>query len=131
LPGYQAMSHLFTYMDSPVGRLRLEAADGALAAVYFPEHRGAPALRGIERPTEPVLRAAALQLREYFAGRRRRFELPVRSGGTAFQRAVWDALLTIPFGCTWSYSELARAVGRPLAVRAVGAANGRNPLSIV
>src|SRR6185436_10607509 len=78
----------------------------------------------------PVLDLAARELGEYFAGRRRSFSVPLRPEGTAFQRAVWRELLTIPFGETRSYGQIARAIGRPESVRAVGAANGANPLSL-
>ncbi|MGE8388794.1 MAG: methylated-DNA--[protein]-cysteine S-methyltransferase, partial [Pseudomonas sp.] len=80
---------------------------------------------------QPILREAARQLGEYFAGKRRRFELALDFAGTEFQRQVWAALLTIPFGQTRSYSDIARQIGSPSAVRAVGAANGRNPISII
>lgn len=79
----------------------------------------------------PILREAARQLGEYFAGTRRRFDLALDFAGTEFQRQVWAALLTIPFGETRSYSDIARQIGNPSAVRAVGAANGRNPISII
>lgn len=122
------------FMDSPLGRLLLVAADEGLVGVYYPEHRRArnTAARDVER--HPVLDSARRELAEYFDGARTRFETPLAPratrGGTEFQHAVWDALLAIPFGETRSYAELARAIGRPNAVRAVGAANGQNPISI-
>ena len=82
-------------------------------------------------PAARLLREAAQQLREYFAGRRREFSLPLAPQGTAFQQQVWQALQRIPYGHTWSYAELARHIGRPQATRAVGAANGRNPIPIL
>jgi methylated-DNA-[protein]-cysteine S-methyltransferase len=85
----------------------------------------------VESPRHSVLLEAERQLAEYFAGTRRTFELPLDFEGTEFQRSVWAALLTIPYGETRSYGQIARQIGRPKAVRAVGAANGRNPLSIV
>jgi methylated-DNA-[protein]-cysteine S-methyltransferase len=85
----------------------------------------------IDRPDHPVLRAAAKQLADYFAGRRRGFDLPLEFRGTDFQRRVWRALLDIPYGETRSYLDVARTLGNPAAVRAVGAANGRNPISII
>ena len=115
-------------MASPIGRLRLLAADGALVAVLLPDDPGPPAP---EAPRDPVLERARGQLAEYFAGARTAFDLPLRPAGTAFQREVWAVLQAIPFGETRSYANVARAVGRPAAVRAVGAANGRNPLAIV
>lgn len=119
------------HLDSPIGRLHLWARGDALAGVYFLEHKGAPAPAGPEQPDHPVLAAACQQLTEYFAGERRVFDLPVDAAGTAFQRAVWRALVEIRFGATTTYAALARAIGQPAAVRAVGAANGRNPLSII
>ena len=119
----------YTLMDSPVGTLRLEASDNGLAGIRF-ERRGRRR-PGAENPRHPVLVETARQLREYFAGRRQAFELTLDVSGTPFQRAVWKALLTIPFGETRTYGELARQVGRPSAARAVGAANGQNPVAIV
>lgn len=119
--------HTSTFV-SPVGPLVLVADDRALLAVDLP---GAPPRPGPESPGHPVLARAAAQLAGYFAGRRRAFDLPLAPAGTPFQQAVWRALAAIPFGETRSYAELARAAGRPRAVRAVGAANGRNPLPVV
>jgi O-6-methylguanine DNA methyltransferase len=81
--------------------------------------------------TSPNLKAAAAQLEEYFQGKRKTFDLPLTPRGTAFQQRVWQTLCQIPFGATWSYGQLARAVGNPAASRAVGLANGKNPLPIV
>ena len=120
-------------MASPVGRLTLVATDDGLSAVLWENDRpGRVPLRidGEER-SHPVLVEAEQQLREYFAGTRTEFTLPLDVVGTPFQRQVWEALRTIPFGETRSYSEIAAQIGSPRAVRAVGAANGRNPLSIV
>jgi methylated-DNA-[protein]-cysteine S-methyltransferase len=116
---------------SPLGRLRLVASDDALAGVHFQEHRHA-APRGASAPADhPVLERAARELAEYFSGSRRRFSVPLAPSGSEFQRAVWTELARIPFGETRSYSAVARALGRARAERAVGAAAGRNPLSIV
>lgn len=120
-------------MHSPVGELTLVAGDNALKAVLWenddparvcltPRH---------EDSSHPVLVEAQRQLEEYFAGTRERFDLPLDFDGTDFQRQVWQALLTIPFGETRSYAQIARQIGSPKAVRAVGAANGRNPISII
>jgi methylated-DNA-[protein]-cysteine S-methyltransferase len=117
-----------TVIASPVGSLLLQADDGGLTGIWFVGN-GEPALGDLD--SDPVLRAAAEQLAEYFAGRRTRFDLPLAATGTPFQRAVWDALQEIPYGRTWSYADLALHIGKPRAVRAVGAANGRNPLPIV
>ncbi len=120
-----------TTLKSPVGPLRLFATEGALTAIYLENHKGAPTLTASERVDHPVLLAARRQLEEYFAGERVSFELPLEPTGTPFQQAVWRALREIPLGVTWSYGDLARHVGRAGAARAVGAANGKNPLSIV
>ena len=119
-------------IDSPVGPLFLAASDAGLHAVEFVDHRH-PVSRGDDwrDGAHPVLHAAAAQLGEYFAGTRRSFDLPFAARGTDFQKQVWHALTRIPYGKTASYVELARMIDRPTASRAVGAANGRNPLSIV
>ena len=111
-------------VETPIGPLRLDAEDGRLSRVEF-------AGSAESRSSEPVLLEAEAQLRAYFAGELRRFDLPLAPRGTAFQLGVWDALLEIPYGSTTSYSELAAAIGRPSACRAVGAANGRNPLAVI
>jgi len=121
-------------IDSPVGPLRLRSDGDHLTGVFFAEHRHAPDDLGDPVPAEQapeVLRAAAQQLGEYFEGSRTGFDLPLAAAGTDFQQRVWAQLRTIPYGETWSYGELARALGQPGASRAVGLANGRNPLSIV
>ncbi|MES2107088.1 MAG: methylated-DNA--[protein]-cysteine S-methyltransferase [Pseudomonadota bacterium] len=123
----------YTNYDSPVGKLLLAASDRGLAGVYFENHRHFKGSAGWQQDDgHEVLLQARQQLQEYFAGTRREFELPLdMSSGTPFQQAVWQALLAIPFGTTASYGELARQLGKPSAVRAVGAANGRNPVSII
>lgn len=123
----------FTLMPSPVGVLTLVARGEALAAVLWENERANRVRLGeLERDDQqPILRLAARQLGEYFAGERQGFELPLDFVGSEFQRQVWAALLTIPFGQTRSYSDIARQIGNPSAVRAVGAANGRNPISII
>jgi len=118
-----------TIIDSPVGPLRLESDGEALTRIAFVE--GGTKDSGREPPRVGVLAEAARQLRAYFAKERRDFDLPLRPAGTELQRATWRALATIPYGQTISYAELARRIDRPRAVRAVGAANGRNPLPIV
>ncbi|HEX2677778.1 MAG TPA: methylated-DNA--[protein]-cysteine S-methyltransferase [Polyangiales bacterium] len=119
-----------TTFASPLGALDLYASDGALVAAYFAEHRHRPRLVASAAPEHAVLRQACEQLHEYFCGARRDFSVPLAARGTAFQHEVWRALRDIPFGAVRSYAELARAIARPEASRAVGAANGRNPLSI-
>ncbi|HEU4405126.1 MAG TPA: methylated-DNA--[protein]-cysteine S-methyltransferase [Polyangiaceae bacterium] len=118
-------------VPSPVGPLRLVASASALVGLYFPGHRGAPAPGRPADERHPVLAQAEAQLREYFAGRRLAFSLPLAPRGTPFQRRVWRALVAIGPGETRSYAELARGLGRPTAARAAGAANAKNPLSIV
>ena len=118
--------------DSPVGALLLAADDAALVAIEFPSSRH-PVARGADwvEGDNAVLALARKQLGEYFAGKRTLFELPLGPRGTAFQRDVWRTLASIPYGETVSYAQLAARVGKPSAMRAVGAANGRNPLPIV
>jgi methylated-DNA-[protein]-cysteine S-methyltransferase len=114
---------------SPIGRLLLAARGDRLVAVHLPGSAGPPPV-GAEGAS-PILDQTARQLDAYFAGTRTAFDLPLGPEGSAFQRAVWDALLTVPFGETASYGAIARAIGRPSASRAVGAANGRNPIAII
>lgn len=125
--------HFFTIMQSPVGALTLVATNRGLRAVLWPGDEGRVPLPDTmdEQPEHQVLVNATSQLREYFSGERHEFDLPLDLRGTEFQRAAWQALANIPYGTTASYGEQATRIGRPTAVRAVGAANGRNPLSIV
>jgi len=123
-----------TTMASPVGELTLIASDTGLRAVLWPQERrqhGSWPDDAIERPDHPVLVAAMSQLHQYFAGARRAFDLPLDLHGTDFQRKAWRALATIPFGSTVAYGEQAARLGDARKARAVGAANGRNPVSIV
>ncbi|WP_017479289.1 methylated-DNA--[protein]-cysteine S-methyltransferase [Pseudomonas sp. PAMC 26793] len=127
------MSYEYQYMPSPVGQLTLVARDGKLTAILWEKERPNRVRLGAlqEANNSPVLQETERQLKEYFAGIRNRFELELDFSGTDFQKKVWQALLTIPFGQTRSYSQIAAQIGNPKAVRAVGAANGRNPISIV
>ena len=120
-------------MASPVGELTLVASDEALVAILWDgdEPDRVPLDNRSPNDEHPVLREVERQLDEYFAGRRTAFALPLDFRGTAFQRQVWQALLTIPFGETRHYAAIAAQIGRPGAARAVGAANGRNPISII
>lgn len=127
------MAFYYKMMHSPVGELKLVATEQGLAAVLWENDdpkrvRFRPQLEDIQNAT---LLEAERQLREYFAGHRQQFSLSLDFIGTEFQKQVWAALVTIPFGETRSYGEIARQIGNPTAVRAVGAANGRNPLSII
>lgn len=117
-------------MDSPVGELLLTGQDEVLTGVFVADHVRCPDRAGFPED-DSVLQLARSQLEEYFAGRRRRFDVEIRLAGTPFQRRVWEELERIPFGESISYGELAARVGSPKAVRAVGSANGRNPVSIV
>ncbi len=124
--------YVTTMVSSPVGPLTLVATDEGLTAVLW-EHERTGRVRAVpagEDARHAILDLAERQLGEYFAGERTVFTVPLRPTGTPFQRAVWTALLTIPFGETRSYADIARQIGQPSAARAVGAANGRNPLSI-
>ena len=112
-------------------RLRLSASAAGLRAIHFEGQSHAAATAGDADGQNPVLAEAASQLRAYFAGRLRQFQLPLDLAGTEFQIRVWRELQTIAYGETRSYSAVARAIGRPSAVRAVGAANGANPIPIV
>ena len=117
----------YTVVDSPIGKILLTAEDGALTRLYMsPFHLDSAWAHDPEALAEP-----ARQLAEYFAGERTEFELELRPAGTAFQQAVWAKLLEIPYGETTSYGALALQLGDPRKVRAVGLANGRNPISIV
>jgi methylated-DNA-[protein]-cysteine S-methyltransferase len=107
------------------------ASDGALTRVELEGHAELEAAGGVRRGGDPVLARGVTQLREYFAGARDSFDLPLAPNGTDFQRRAWAALREIPFGETRSYGEQARAIHRPTAVRAIGAANSRNPLGII
>ncbi|SCW84495.1 methylated-DNA-[protein]-cysteine S-methyltransferase [Sphingobium faniae] len=124
---------LHKVIASPVGPLKLVASDYGLKAVLWDgdDPRRVPLGVSREAASAPFLVQAEVQLDQYFAGERRSFQLPLDVAGTAFQQAVWRALLDIRYGETRSYEDLARGIGRPNASRAVGAANGRNPLSII
>ena len=123
----------YKLMDLPVGKLKLVASEKGLVAVLWQNDslERVPLTELTEDPKQKVLVETERQLNEYFAGKRREFSLPLDMRGTRFQKNVWDALLAIPFGETRSYGELAKKLGNPTASRAVGAANGRNPISIV
>ena len=116
---------------TPLGRVLLVVSDEHLAGLYFDEHPRTPALEGLQRRESDAVRRVRTELHEYFDGIRISFSTPLLLEGTAFQIAVWRALLEIPPGTTATYGEIARKLGRPLAARAVGAANGRNPISII
>ena len=128
---------VFCYVESPIGRLMLTTDGTALTGLYMNLYRNKPSkLPGlgddwIQNATIDPLPAAARQLKEYFAGKRRDFDLPLRMAGTEFQRSVWRELTEIPFGETRSYGQLAKRLNNPNGSRAVGLANGRNPIAII
>jgi len=128
------MTHYLKTLDTPAGPLFLAASERAVTALVWSREALAKvgiAAMAIERGAPEILEAAAAQLREFLTGGRREFDLPLDLAGTPFQKQVWEALRTIPYGETWSYGELAKRVGNPGAVRAVGTANGRNPVCIL
>jgi methylated-DNA-[protein]-cysteine S-methyltransferase len=128
------MSYVRTVIDSPVGHLTIVSSGAGLCAVLWDgESSGRVALPAdvVDEPNDPVLVSATAQFAEYFAGTRTSFDLPLDAHGTPFQHKSWDVLRGIPFGETISYGEQARRLGSPNAFRAVGAANGRNPIAIV
>ncbi len=127
------MRYVCKTMKSPVGTLKLVASEAGLAAILW-EHDNPRRVRleaASEDEQHPVLLEAERQLNEYFDGKRQAFSLDLDFAGTEFQKKVWHALLTIPFGETRSYGQIAKQIGNASAVRAVGAANGRNPIAIV
>jgi methylated-DNA-[protein]-cysteine S-methyltransferase len=116
-------------LDTPVGRLTLESDGDTLIGIWLPNDATIAGGDGHDAP--PVLKDTAAQLEEYFAGERTEFDVPMELDGTTFQKEVWAELTRIPYGETISYGELARRVGRPKGPRAVGQANGRNPIPII
>jgi methylated-DNA-[protein]-cysteine S-methyltransferase len=127
------MSYAFKIIPSPVGELKLIASDTGLVAILWKNDNPKRMKVGtsVEKQDHPVLLETERQLQEYFAGRRKSFSLKLDLQGSKFQNNVWQALLGVPFGETRSYGQLARQLGSPRAMRAVGAANGRNPISII
>jgi methylated-DNA-[protein]-cysteine S-methyltransferase len=127
------MSLSYKLVDSPIGKLKLVASDQGLAAILWekdnPRRVRLEDLK--ENGQHPILLQTEVELKEYFAGKRTEFTVPLDMRGTPFQRRVWEALLGIPFGETRTYGQLAVQLGNPRATRAVGAANGRNPVAII
>lgn len=118
----------YQYLHTPIGTLRLVSNGAQLIRIEFENQHSED---GHREASNAVLVDCAEQLTDYFAGRRQHFDLPLAARGTAFQQSVWNALADIPYGELRSYRDIARSIGNPAAVRAVGAANGRNPLPIV
>ncbi|MEI9978535.1 MAG: methylated-DNA--[protein]-cysteine S-methyltransferase [Edaphobacter sp.] len=127
------MSLAYKLVDSPVGELKLVASDTGLVAILWENDdlRRVPLEDLAEAANHPILVQAEAELKDYFTGRKATFSLPLDIRGTSFQKQVWEALLGIPFGETRTYGDIARQLRNPAATRAVGAANGRNPISIV
>ena len=127
----QRKAHYYCVIESPVGRLLLAGNAQALTHVSFQDGRHPTRPDPQWTYSETPFQTSIQQLNEYFSGKRKTFKIKLAPEGTPFQRKVWEALQTIPYGHTLSYGQIANAIGKPQAVRAVGAANGRNPLSIV
>jgi methylated-DNA-[protein]-cysteine S-methyltransferase len=127
------MSTYFSYYDSPLGPILLTATGSALTGLHFVGEKYYPGISPEWKCDDgnAILQSTATQLNEYFAGNRQSFDITLAPEGTPFQRSVWHALTQLRFGETISYGQLAQRIGNPKAVRAVGAANGRNPISIV
>ena len=121
----------YTQYKSPVGQLTLQASDQGLLGAWFDKQKTAPDKFGEENKQHPILLQAIQEYEAYFAGELKHFDVPTDPQGTDFQKEVWAMLKTIPFGQTWSYQDLAIAINNPKAVRAVGLANGKNPISII
>jgi methylated-DNA-[protein]-cysteine S-methyltransferase len=122
---------VYQRIDSPLGPITLSANDLGLLGVWFTRQTSQPADLGRPSADHAMIRWARGELADYFAGSGRSFSVPLAPSGTPFQLQVWQALGTIPYGQTWSYGDLAEAIGLPTAARAVGMANGKNPLSIL
>ncbi len=127
------ISHSYKMIRTPVGILKLIASDKGLVAVLWPNDntQRTKLTEGRENKKHPILLQAEKQIQDYFGGKLKKFSVPLDMKGTDFQKRVWKALLKIPYGRTKSYGELASQIGSPLASRAVGMANGRNPISII
>ena len=117
-------------LDSPFGLLHLKATEDALVEIYFSEEEEEKNQESLS-PSSAIIVRAIEQLNEYFEGKRTTFDLPLAPEGTKFQRQVWSTLRSIPFGSTISYSRLSEKLGNPKAIRAVGRANGQNPIPII
>jgi methylated-DNA-[protein]-cysteine S-methyltransferase len=123
----------YTILESPIGPLQLISDGEALTGLFMNEHKGGPdpGEDWVRDDHNAILAEARRQIKAYFTGERKTFDLPLAARGTEFQQRVWDALRQIPYGTTISYGELARRIGNPQASRAVGLANGSNPISII
>ncbi|MCG9639396.1 methylated-DNA--[protein]-cysteine S-methyltransferase [Vibrio sp. Isolate34] len=125
------MANRFTYYESPLGIITLQANEQGLLGAWFEIHTTKPDQLGDQDDNFPIFELVTEQLNRYFSGEAVQFDVPIAAKGTPFQQSVWQALITIPYGETWSYAQLAEAIGNPKAVRAVGLANGKNPVSVI
>jgi methylated-DNA-[protein]-cysteine S-methyltransferase len=127
------MSLSYKFLESPIGNLKLVASKHGLVAILWEKDRPRRVVLNdlVENTEQPILKQTEAELREYFAGKRTVFTVPLDMRGTPFQKQVWEALLGIPYGETRTYGQLANQLGNPRATRAVGAANGRNPVAII
>src|SRR5262249_30846330 len=121
----------YTYIDSPIGALLVTRDEGGVTGLDLPKARYPRQLRDDWGRDDPAFDDARTQLSEYFAGTRQQFDLPLNAGGNTFQQAVWQALTEIPYGETTSYGKVAASIGYPDGARAVGVANGQNPIPLV
>ena len=121
----------YTYLDSPLGPILLRGDGQFVTGLFFRHHKYGPELHADWQRCDATFAELREQLTQYFAGERQTFDVPLRLAGTPFQQRVWQELTRIPYGGTISYGQLAQRIGRPTATRAVGAANGRNPISIL
>ncbi|MEZ9158020.1 methylated-DNA--[protein]-cysteine S-methyltransferase [Vibrio lentus] len=125
------MANRFTYYESPLGTVTLQANDEGLLGLWFEIYTTKPEELGVRDDGFPIFELVTDQLNRYFSGEVIQFSVPIAAKGTPFQQSVWQALTMIPYGETWSYAQLADAIGNPKAVRAVGLANGKNPVSVI
>lgn len=125
------MKKFYTTYTSPLGVMTLQINDDGMLGAWFETQTTQPESLGEYVEDHHLLNHITTQLDEYFSGQRKVFDIPLAANGTEFQKKVWHALTTIPYGQTWSYQDLANAIDNPKAVRAVGLANGKNPISIV
>ena len=121
----------FSFVDCPLGRMIVQGDGQFVTGLYMPQHKGWRGPEASWQQSDEPFTVVRKQLAEYFAGERRQFDVPLKLAGTPFQQRVWQELLRIPFGTAISYGQLAERVGKPTASRAVGHANGRNPISII
>jgi methylated-DNA-[protein]-cysteine S-methyltransferase len=127
----EVMTNCYSYIDCPLGQMFVQGDGEFVTGLYLPRHKGWRGPDPAWRQSDMSFTAVREQLAEYFAGERDQFDAPTKLAGTPFQLQVWQELTRIPFGETITYADLAQRVGRPTATRAVGHANGRNPISII